>query len=168
LLRELLLASDIDTAALLRRLRDAVAGLTDSSRKGARPSLVELMQTPEQREIMDRITGLMSLLEGHADVIMDRVGPEVVPSVATIREKFTQRRNEAGPVARLVRHLIGLEMKMKQYAEGAEFVRAVIDEVGMSGLNTVWASADRLPTGAEIRDPRQWLERVGVPPAVSA
>jgi coenzyme F420 biosynthesis associated uncharacterized protein len=166
LLRELLLASDVDTSALLARLRDAVSGLTGP--KSERPSLVELMQTPEQREIMDRITGLMSLLEGHADVIMDRVGPEVVPSVATIREKFDQRRREAGPVARLVRRLIGLEMKMKQYAEGADFVRAVLDEVGMAGLNTVWASAERLPTGAEIRDPGLWLTRVGAPPAVSA
>jgi coenzyme F420 biosynthesis associated uncharacterized protein len=167
LLRELLLASDVDTSALLRRLREGVSGLAGSG-KDRRGSLVEMLQTPEQRQIMDRLTGLMSLLEGHADVIMDLVGPQVVPSVETIRAKFTERRREAGPIARFVRRLIGLEMKMKQYAEGAEFVRAVIDEVGMTGLNTVWASADRLPTGVEIREPRLWLERVGAPPAVSA
>jgi coenzyme F420 biosynthesis associated uncharacterized protein len=166
LLRELLLASDVDTSALLSRLREGVSGLAGSKGRGG--SLVELLQTPEQRQIMDRLTGLMSLLEGHADVIMDLVGPRVVPSVETIRAKFNERRREAGPIAKLVRRLIGLEMKMKQYAEGAEFVRAVIAELGMPGLNTVWASADRLPTGVEIREPRLWLERVGAPPAVTA
>jgi coenzyme F420 biosynthesis associated uncharacterized protein len=169
LLRELLLASDVDTTALLARLRDGVSGLAGSARgRGGGGSLVELLQTPEQKQIMDRLTGLMSLLEGHADVIMDRVGPEVVPSVAAIREKFTARRRAAGPIAKFVRRLIGLEMKLKQYAEGAEFVRAVIDEIGMAGLNTVWSSPDRLPTGVEIREPRLWLERVDAPPAVSA
>jgi coenzyme F420 biosynthesis associated uncharacterized protein len=168
LLREFLLASDLDTSALLGRLRQAVSGLTGAARGRNDLSLIELIQTPEQRVILDRLTGLMSLLEGHADVVMDLVGPSVVPSVVTIRERFDQRRRDAKALQRFVRRLLGLEMKMKQYAEGAAFVRAVIDEVGMSGLNAVWEAADRLPSCVEIRDPKLWLERVGAPPAVSA
>ena len=38
-------------------------------------------RTPEQKEIVDRLTGVMSLLEGHADVVMDGVGPAVIPTV---------------------------------------------------------------------------------------
>jgi coenzyme F420 biosynthesis associated uncharacterized protein len=168
LLREFLLASDLDATALLGRLRQAASGLTGAARGREDVSLVELIQTPEQKVILDRITGLMSLLEGHADVIMDTVGPAVVPSVGTIRRRFDQRRRDAKPLARFIRRLLGVEMKLKQYAEGAQFVRVVIDEVGMSGLNTVWSSPSRLPTGVEIRDPKLWLERTGVPPAVSA
>lgn len=168
LLREFLLASDLDPTALLGRLRQAVSGLPGAARGTGDASLVELIQTPAQKVILDRITGLMSLLEGHADVIMDMVGPSVVPSVVTIRQRFDQRRREAKPLARIVRRLLGVEMKLKQYAEGARFVRIVIDEVGMSGLNTVWSSVSQLPSGVEIRDPKLWLERVGVPPAVSA
>jgi coenzyme F420 biosynthesis associated uncharacterized protein len=166
LLREFLLASDLDANALLDRFKQAVGGLTGAARGSV--SLVEMIQTPEQRAILDRLTGLMSLLEGHADVVMDLVGPSVVPSVVTIRERFNQRRKDAGAVQRFMRRLLGVEMKMKQYAEGAVFVRAVLDTVGMDGLNTVWESAERLPTGAEIREPSRWLERIGVPPAVSA
>jgi putative hydrolase len=99
---------------------------------------------------------------------MDIVGPSVVPSVRTIRRRFDERRREAKPIGRFIRRMLGVEMKLKQYAEGARFVRVVIDEVGMSGLNTVWSSASQLPTGVEIRDPKLWLERVGAPPAVSA
>jgi coenzyme F420 biosynthesis associated uncharacterized protein len=168
LLREFMLASDLDAGALLARLKQAVGGLTGAARGNNSVSLVEMIQTPEQRAILDRLTGLMSLLEGHADVIMDLVGPTVVPSVVTIRERFNQRRKDAGGIQRFMRRLLGIEMKMKQYAEGAAFVRAVLDEVGMAGLNLVWEAADRLPTGAEIREPSRWLERIDAPPAVSA
>jgi coenzyme F420 biosynthesis associated uncharacterized protein len=172
LLGEFLLASDLETGALLDRLRNAVSGITGSARgaesKTGGRSLVEMIQTPEQRAILDRITGLMSLLEGHADVVMDRVGPAVVPSVETIRSRFDTRRREAGPLSKFFRRVIGLEMKMKQYAEGAEFVRQVIGEIGMDGLNVVWTGPDRLPTGEEIRDPKRWLERIAAAPAVSA
>ncbi|HTR69224.1 MAG TPA: zinc-dependent metalloprotease [Mycobacteriales bacterium] len=168
LLREFLLASDLDPAAVLRRVRDAASGLAGSRRPGPNRSMIEVLQTPAQREILDRLTGLMSLLEGHADVVMDQVGPSVVPSVATIRSRFERRRAESGPVARLIRRVIGLEMKMRQYAEGAAFVRAVIAAVGMDGLNTVWSAPDRLPTGAEIKEPARWLARTGTPPLAPA
>lgn len=169
LLREFVLASDLDTAALLARLRQVASGVTDAARGHSELNLVELFQTPEQRVVLDRLTGLMSLLEGHADVVMDEVGPDVVPTVRVIRERFDRRRHAAGSLERMVRRLLGVEMKMRQYAEGARFVRTVVDEIGMAGLNRVWESPDRLPTGTEIRDPRRWLERVaGEPPAVSA
>jgi coenzyme F420 biosynthesis associated uncharacterized protein len=169
LLREFVMATDLDSAALLGRLRRLASGVTDAARGRSELTIVELLQTPEQRVVLDRLTGLMSLLEGHADVVMDAVGPDVVPTVSQIRERFDRRRHAAGSLERMLRRLLGVEMKMRQYAEGARFVRAVVDKVGMSGLNTVWTSPDRLPTGAEIRDPGRWLDRVaGVPPAVSA
>ncbi len=131
--------------------------------------LLAAVQPPEQRAVLDRITGVMSLLEGHGDYVMDGVGPQVVPSVATIRERFDARRRQAGTVERMVRKLLGIEMKMQQYAEGARFVREVVDAVGMDGFNRVWTSPQTLPSHDEIRNPGQWLARVGgSPPAVTA
>ncbi|HVT21016.1 MAG TPA: zinc-dependent metalloprotease [Mycobacteriales bacterium] len=158
-IREFLLASDLDTAALIARLRSALTGIIDVARGRSEVSIMELVQTPQQRVVLDRLTGLMSLLEGHADVIMDLAGKTSVPSVESIRARFENRRRDVGPVAKVLRRLIGLEMKMKQYAEGARFVREVIDEIGMPGLNTVWSGPELLPTGDEIRQPRLWLER---------
>jgi coenzyme F420 biosynthesis associated uncharacterized protein len=164
-----LLASDIDASALLDRLKSAVGLLADSVRGRNDATLLDVVQTPEQKQILDRITGVMSLLEGHGEYVMDGVGPAVVPSVEEIRAKFEVRRKEAGTVERAVRRLLGIEMKMKQYAEGARFVREVVALVGRDGFNRVWTSPETLPTAAEIRAPRTWVDRVvGLPPAITA
>ncbi|MBL0781357.1 coenzyme F420 biosynthesis associated uncharacterized protein [Streptomyces sp. CZ24] len=124
-------------------------------------SLVDLVQTPAQREILARVTAVMSLLEGHADYVMDGVGPRIVPSVVEIREKF-QRRRAAGAnrLDQILRRLLGLDAKLRQYRDGERFVRAVVDEVGMEGFNRVWTSPNTLPTAAEITHPAEWIARV--------
>ena len=136
-----------------QKIADLVSGKTDGS-------LLDLLGTPEQKEIIERVTGVMSLLEGHADVVMDGVGPEVIPSVAEIRRKFTQRRKGVGGLDRLLRRLLGLDQKMAQYRDGAIFVRAAVDKVGMEGFNAVWAEPANLPTKQEILDPALWIARV--------
>lgn len=154
-------ASDIDPAELLARLRaaaTAVRGVVGNDEDA--PSVLHALQNPAQREILDRLTGLLSLVEGHGDFVMDGVGPAVVPTAVLIRERFEQRRAGAGPVDRMVRKLLGLDMKLKQYEEGARFVRHVVGAVGMSGFNSVWTSPETLPSVEEIRAPQQWLDRV--------
>ena len=123
-------------------------------------SLLEFVSTPEQQAVLDRVTGVMSLLEGHADVVMDGVGPAVIPSVARIRRAFDRRRQGVGTLDRLLRRLLGLDAKMAQYRDGARFVRHVVDRVGMDGFNAVWTDADRLPSRSEIGDPDAWVARV--------
>jgi coenzyme F420 biosynthesis associated uncharacterized protein len=123
-------------------------------------SLLDVFSTPEQQVVMDRLTGVMSLLEGHADVVMDGVGPTVIPSVEHIRTRFNQRRKGASALDRVLRRLLGLEAKMAQYRDGAAFVRGVVDKVGMSDFNAVWAEPANLPSKDEISDPTAWVRRV--------
>jgi coenzyme F420 biosynthesis associated uncharacterized protein len=123
-------------------------------------SLIDVVGTPEQKELLDSLTGVMSLLEGHADVVMDGVGPSVIPSVEHIRTTFNKRRKGAGPGDRLLRRLLGLDAKMAQYRDGAKFVRGAIDRVGMDGFNAVWSEAAHLPSKDEIGDPEAWVRRV--------
>jgi coenzyme F420 biosynthesis associated uncharacterized protein len=157
---EFLLASDLDPGAILSRLRAAADAVAGAVRGGDSESLVEAIQTPRQKEILARLTALMTLVEGHGDYVMDAVGPQVVPSVAEIREKFNSRRRTAGRVEQTVRRLLGIDLKMKQYAEGSRFVTAVVDEIGMDGFNQIWESPETIPTMAEIHDPRAWITRV--------
>ncbi|RYP88043.1 coenzyme F420 biosynthesis-associated protein [Nocardioides guangzhouensis] len=148
-----------DSVEPARMLEDGLKRVGDVIR-GEGGSLVEAMSSPEQRVVIDRITGVMSLLEGHADVVMDGVGPEVIPTVDTIRRRFTKRRKGASSLDRLVRRLLGMEAKMAQYRDGAVFVRAVVDKVGMEDFNAVWAGPENLPSKAEIEDPAAWVARV--------
>lgn len=123
-------------------------------------SLSEVFQSPEQAEVIGRVTGLMSLLEGHADVVMDDIGPEVIPTVRTIRKKFDQRRRSPKGLAGVVRRLMGFESKMRQYRDGATFVRAIHDTVGREGFDAVWAAPEQLPSREEILEPDLWIKRV--------
>ncbi|QUF01646.1 zinc-dependent metalloprotease [Actinosynnema pretiosum subsp. pretiosum] len=139
------------------RLRDLPKRLREAD---GPVGLIELFQTPEQRAALDRLIAVSTLLEGHADHVMDAVGPDVVPSVAVIRRRFTDRRSGGGLLDRVLRSLLGVEAKVRQYAEGAAFTRHVVDEVGMTGFNAVWSAPEALPTRAEIADPAAWLRRV--------
>lgn len=145
-------------AQLLRGLPDVLRG--EGPDGASRSSLLDLIQSPEQRERVASITAVMSLLEGHADVMMDEVGPEVVPSVATIRARFTKRRAGRGVLDQAIRRLLGLDAKMRQYADGARFVRGVVRRTGIDGFNAVWAGPANLPTAPEIADPAAWVRRV--------
>nr|WP_255624341.1 zinc-dependent metalloprotease [Pseudonocardia sp. ICBG1034] len=160
LVTELLSLQEPDTARLAR-LPDAIRALRgEDGRKADVLALVELLQGPEQRAVLDRLLALSTLLEGHADHVMDAVGPDVVPDVALIRRRFTERRRGGGLIDRILRALLGVEAKMRQYAVGAAFCRAVEREAGMAGINRVWESPETLPTRAELDDPAAWLRRV--------
>ncbi|MFE5294488.1 zinc-dependent metalloprotease [Isoptericola sp. NPDC056618] len=117
---------------------------------------------PEQRRELEEITAVMALLEGHADVMMDAVGPRVVRSVRTIRARFEKRRDGEGAPALdvVLRRVLGMDAKLAQYRDGATFVRAVEDRVGRDGLNAVWSGPGFLPSAREIADPRAWVRRV--------
>ena len=157
---EFLLASELDPAAILQRIRSAADAMAGAVRGGDGGSLIDAVATPRQREILDRLTSVMTLVEGHGDYVMDAVGPKVVPSVAQIRERFNARRGSQGRVEQTIRRILGIDLKMKQYAEGSRFVKAVVDEVGMADFNKVWTSPETLPAKEEFAHPHQWVERV--------
>lgn len=155
-----LVAEFIDASDLT--LRDLVAAVNRVVRaistKDA--SLIEAAQTPAQLAVFERMNALMTVLEGHADVVMDLVGPSVIPSLDSIRTRFDARRASASRTDAVIRRAIGMDAKLRQYTEGAKFVRLVIDVRGMAGFNRVWESPEMLPTMAEIRTPRLWFARV--------
>ncbi|WP_208899559.1 zinc-dependent metalloprotease [Streptomyces incarnatus] len=164
-IQSFLAETDVDPMTFLERIRDAAQSLAGGRPEGEEEdggrSFVELVQTPAQREILARLTAVMSLLEGHADYVMDGVGPSVVPTVAEIREKFQQRRAKgASRLDIALRKLLGLDAKLRQYRDGERFVRAVVEQVGTDGFNRVWTSPNTLPTKAEIAKPADWVARV--------
>jgi coenzyme F420 biosynthesis associated uncharacterized protein len=155
---------DVGPEALAERLRALVAevarhvrGEPDEGGGG----LITAIAPPEARVVMDRVTGFMSLVEGHAEYVMNAVDPSVIPSQPAIERKFAERRRRGGnPLDRLLRSLLGMDAKTRQYTEGSQFVRQVVDRVGLDGFNAVWASPENLPSRPEISDPANWIRRV--------
>jgi coenzyme F420 biosynthesis associated uncharacterized protein len=132
--------------------------LIESFREGG---LIALVQTREQRLIMDRVQATMSVIEGYSEHVMDAVGESVLPSYAGLRDSMERRRRSRSAPERVLQRLLGFEMKMRQYEQGKQFCDAVVDGHGIATLNRVWESPDALPTPSELRSPDAWVGRIG-------
>lgn len=120
--------------------------------------LFGLFATPEQNEIVDKVQALMSLLEGHGHVVMDRLGAQHIKSQARMSRILKERRQDKRTAAFF--RLTGLEMKLRQYLLGERFVLAVEREAGWESVALAFRGASSLPTLEEIEDPARWLARV--------
>ncbi|HVB90990.1 MAG TPA: zinc-dependent metalloprotease [Acidimicrobiales bacterium] len=161
LLGELLEPLSGDPVQLAGTLRRVAAEVRSGHNPLREDGVVGLLATPEQRLALSKISGMMSLLEGHGDVTMDRAGAAEVPGAAEFSRTLHQRRNEARGMTKLMSRLLGLEAKMRQYAEGERFVEAVEAAGGPELLARVWRGPEWLPTLVEIRSPGDWVARAG-------
>jgi len=154
-------SAGLDPMVLLRTLRRTF----DEVRAGRSPlpegGITHLLAGPEQLAALDQIGGLMSLLEGHGDVTMDRAGEGHVPSAERFGRVLRNRRASATGLTKLVQRLIGLEAKLNQYQQGEDFI-AEVERLGggKDALAPVWRGPSWLPTLDEIREPHEWVERV--------
>lgn len=157
--------SDQDVTQLVGRLSEFVR----NRREGAAPEpnsegvlgFMRAIQSEPQRKALDELLVLGTLLEGHADHVMDAVGPAVVPSVATIRRRFDERRQrKQPPLQRVIRALLGIDAKLSQYTRGKAFVDHVVAKVGMERFNAIWTSPETLPLPREVDEPQRWIDRV--------
>ena len=149
------------------RLARAAAHARSADGRPSEPAALLLggLLEPSERAALARVVALLTLLEGHAEAVLDAVDPSRMPSVHRLRAVLARTRRDAGDAGgvgpgsgsgSLLHHMIGMEAKEAQYADGAAFVRAVVARVGHAGLNAVWAAPDHLPR------PDQWIERLGL------
>ena len=122
--------------------------------------LAALVQTPAQRDIMERVQTAMAVVEGHAEHVMDALAPELVSHHEGLRESMEQRRDQRSAPQRILMRLLGLDMKMRQYRQGKAFCDSVAAEGGTALLNRVWESPEALPTAAELDRPERWIARL--------
>jgi coenzyme F420 biosynthesis associated uncharacterized protein len=150
-----------------KRLLDAVKTVVDERRAGGSPlrdgGMAALLATPEQKATMAKVSGLMSLLEGHGDITMDRAGAGLIPGQERFSRVLSERRKSASGLNKLVQRLIGLEAKLAQYEEGEHFVRTVEAAGGRDLFDRAWEGPENLPTIDEIRQPTLWIDRMAVP-----
>lgn len=154
-----------------RQLLAALRRAADAARRGSNPldeaGVIGLVAPPEQLQVLRQVQALMSVLEGHGDVTMNRAGADGVPEADWFARVLQERRKRANPAARLILQLTGLESKMRQYAQGERFVEAVEAAGGEALFRRVWEGPEMLPTLDEVRQPAAWISRVR-PPGVAA
>jgi coenzyme F420 biosynthesis associated uncharacterized protein len=151
---------DPDPKQLLAALRRSF----DEIRSGHNPltegGLLTVIAGPEQRAAIQEISGLMSLLEGHGDITMDRAGADRVPHAAWFSRVLKERRRQRG-LTKLLSVLIGMDAKMRQYEQGERFIETVEAAGGRGLLDKVWLGPEWLPSWGEIRSPADWIARAG-------
>jgi len=149
-----------DPARVVAAVREALRD-RDAARQRLRDGgVVAMMATPEQQTVFNEVAGLMSLLEGHGDVVMDRAGADLIPSADRFSRVLSERRRRANPVVKIVQRLTGLEGKLNQYAAGERFIAAIESVGGDRAVDRCWESAENLPTLDEVRTPQLWLDRM--------
>ncbi len=167
LVEESLGSMDPDPKALMEAIKRTAEEIKSGSNPLDDGGLAAVFASPEQRELLDRMSGLMSLLEGHGDVTMNRAGAADIPSAKRFATVLSNRRNSAGGVQKLIQKLLGLEAKLLQYSQGEDFIEAVENHGGIELSDRLWEDPSMLPVLAEIRKPELWLKRVDAAATVS-
>jgi coenzyme F420 biosynthesis associated uncharacterized protein len=159
LVNELVAASVPEKGTLSRVTGDLVTAARSGEPLMDETGLFGVFATSTQRDVIDRVQALMSLLEGHGHVVMDRVGARELVTQERMSQVLKARRQD--PRTAMFMRLVGLEMKMRQYDDGARFIAGVERHADWAALNKAWDSPANLPTLDEIKNPVLWLERVG-------
>jgi coenzyme F420 biosynthesis associated uncharacterized protein len=147
-----------------KRIREAIDNVRSILAQGPKAwrtaNVLTLFLSPAQQEVVATMQALMTVVEGHGNFVMDRVGSQHIPTFAEMKEALTRQRAQVSVGERTLQKAMGLDMKYEQYTQGESFVAAVADTSGMDGVNLVWERAENIPTIDELRSPTAWLERV--------
>jgi coenzyme F420 biosynthesis associated uncharacterized protein len=141
---------------LAPRLPEVAAQVRET---GTIQPIVDAVLTEEQARIVTEAQGLMSLLEGHGNATMfEAADRDLIRDPEAVRRALASRHDDV--TSRVLTAVAGLELKQRQYREGEQFVREVLDLGGVEGLNRAFAAPAHLPDGSEVADPAAWLARV--------
>ena len=123
--------------------------------------LTELVMTSEQQRLFRQLQALMCLVEGYSNHVMQRVGESIIPGYHRLKARFDERAKQRTVMDNVVARLIGMDVKMEQYALGERFVDYVVNKRGIKFMNLVWTSPVLLPSMEEVRYPEAWIARAG-------
>lgn len=127
---------------------------------GRNGNWLELIMSPEQRELFNRMQATMSIIEGYSNHVMNAVGRELIPTYEVISKRFERRQSQRSPAEQLFAKLTGLDIKMEQYRQGEAFVNYVAEQRGHDTVRLLWQGPENMPSMEELKQPELWIERV--------
>jgi coenzyme F420 biosynthesis associated uncharacterized protein len=128
--------------------------------RGGQGNWIEWVLSPAQRQIFDEMQAVMSLIEGHSNYVMNRIGAQQIPHFEELQRRIEARRQQRPTLDTLIMHATGMHIKMAQYSTGEAFVNAIAAHGGDDLVTQLWQSAAQIPTAAELVHPDQWVRRV--------
>jgi putative hydrolase len=125
-------------------------------------------QTPEQQAALRRLETLLALVEGWVDAVVAAAAGDRMPGADALREASRRRRATGGPAEQTFATLVGLELRPRRLRAASALWRLVGDRHGIKARDGVWASPDLVPTAADLDEPLDFAEHLGVSPELLA
>jgi coenzyme F420 biosynthesis associated uncharacterized protein len=152
---------------LRRYMEESVTTLIDSVTRKA-PAFTRFAAfagvLPAQWRVMRQVQGLMSVVEGYSNLVMNRLGGKLLPGFELLEKAYRARSAGRGPIEMLVWKLTGLDLKLQQYRSGEAFCQSVYAEHGLQVLNRVWDGPASMPRLNELGNPEAWHRRLSASP----
>ena len=152
-------------SAVLERMTDLDMGSDNpmaalQSAFGDPAIMLGAVRSPEQEALAPRLDALVAVVIGYVDHVVDQAAARLIPNSSQLAEAVRRRRVEASTEDRFVEQLLGLHLNRQAVQRGRAFVAGVVERAGNEGLERLFASAESLPTPAEVDAPGLWLARL--------
>lgn len=148
-----------DAKALMASLLSAFEAIRAGRNPLADGGVIGMLASKEQLVTLHEAQALMSLLEGHSDVVMSSAATAEIPGAKRFARVLAERRASSKGFSKFLQQFAGFDAKLRQYEEGERFVEALVDAGGDELFAKVWASPAMLPSMEEIRNPAIWVAR---------
>jgi putative hydrolase len=156
----------VDTSALEQLANQVDMANPETIEQAMQSGMLEPQTTPEQQAALARLETLLALVEGWVDVVVGDAVADRLPGAEAMRETLRRRRASGGPAEQTFATLVGLELRPRRLRAAAALWRLVGDQHGLEVRDGVWAHPDLVPTAADLDDPLEFAERLGMPASI--
>ena len=151
---------------LLDRLGEA-DGVEDLSRLLGDPeAFVEGLwghELPEGGRAHDALNAAVTAISAYVDEVAKVVAVKVLGDAGQLAEAWHRHRTGDSKGAEAAAAMFGVDLSKERVELGAAFIAGVIERDGFEALARLTATAEGLPTPAEIVAPGLWLARTSLP-----
>ena len=123
-------------------------------------ALLGAVRSPIQEDLLPQLHGLVALVTGIVDHIVDESSRSLLGDADRISEALRRRRVTEDQSTRFVQQLLGIQLTTDDVERGHAFVAGVVERSGTGALQRLWESEEMLPTPSEVDAPGLWLARI--------
>lgn len=143
----------LDGDALTDAARSIDVSNPDSLNEAMAEGVFSVQPTQEQAAALERLETLLALIEGWIEVVTAEAVRDYLPNADALREMMRRRRVGGSGAERLLRQLVGLDMRPRQARNAAKIFTRVKEDGGQQEREALWSHPDRVPSAQALADP---------------